>query len=212
VRALWVMIAGPYRGGASSDAERAANHRRLNEAAAQVLARGHVPVIGVNLALPIIAVAGPASYERIMMPLSLAVAERCDAVLRVGGPSAGADREVERIRALGGAVYERVEDLPAAAEDEAGPIDADLDHMSRAELVAEARKLRAGIRAHRDSSGHDLCWHHPALWGLLPERHDPLPRVPDWPQFLRGCIGYRQSLDEQLPGAPRTTDEADRRG
>ena len=216
MRRLWVMIAGPYPGGASSDAERdagrAANYRRLNEAAEQVLARGHVPVIGVNLALPIIAAAGADSFERIMTRLSLAIAERCDAVLRVGGPSAGANQEVERIRARGGAVYERVEDLPAAEEDDAGAIDADLDRMSRAALIGEARKLRDGIRAHRDSSGHDLCWHHPALWGLLPERHDPLPRVPEWPQFLRGCIRYRQSLDEQLPDALRSAEEADPRG
>src|SRR5919197_2760792 len=79
--------------------------------------------------------------------------------------------------------------------------------MTREQLIAEARRLRAGIRAHRDSSGHALCWHHPALWGLLPERTDPLPTVPTWPEFLRGCVRYRQSLDEQLPDAPRSRDE-----
>lgn len=83
-------------------------------------------------------------------------------------------------------------------------MDEDLDTLSREELIAEVRRLRAGIRGHRDSTGHDLCWHHPALWGLLPERSDPQPEVPDWPQFLRGCIRYRQSLDRQLPGAPRS--------
>jgi hypothetical protein len=45
------------------------------------------------------------------------------------------------------------------------------------------------------------------LWGLLPESSDPVPRVPEWPQFLRGCLKYRESLDDQLPDAPRTTDE-----
>jgi hypothetical protein len=83
-------------------------------------------------------------------------------------------------------------------------VDEDLDLMSREQLIAEAKKLRGGIRAHRDSTGQELCWHHPALWGLLPEKHDPLPTVPEWPEFLRGCIHYRQSLDEQLPGAPRS--------
>jgi hypothetical protein len=83
-------------------------------------------------------------------------------------------------------------------------MDDDLDTMSRAQLIAEAKKLRAGIRKHRDSAGHDLCWHHPELWGLLPDRTDPLPAVPIWPEFLRGCVRYRQSLDEQLPDAPRT--------
>lgn len=76
--------------------------------------------------------------------------------------------------------------------------------MTREELIAEARRLRQGIRAHRDSTEHDLCWHHPELWGLLPEREDPLPAVPEWPAFLRGCIRYRQSLDRELPDAPRT--------
>ena len=87
------------------------------------------------------------------------------------------------------------------------PLDGDLGALSREELVEEVRKLRRAIRAHRDSTGQELCWHHPALWGLLPEKTDPLPSVPGWPQFLRGCIRYRQSLDEELPGAPRTDEE-----
>ena len=83
-------------------------------------------------------------------------------------------------------------------------MDADLDEMTREQLTEEVRKLRGGIRAHRDSTLHELCWHHPDLWALLPEKTDPLPEVPDWPQFLQGCLHYRQSLDEQLPDAPRT--------
>lgn len=85
-------------------------------------------------------------------------------------------------------------------------MDADLQEMSPEQLVAEIIKLRNGIRAHRDSTGHELCWHHPGLWALLPERSDPQPIVPDWPQFMRGCIRYRQSLDEQAPQAPRSAD------
>lgn len=83
-------------------------------------------------------------------------------------------------------------------------MDRDLEQMSREQLVEEAKKLRQGIREHRDSNLHQLCWHHPALWGLLPEKSDPLPVVPEWPQFLQGCLKYRQSLDEQAPNAPRT--------
>jgi hypothetical protein len=86
-------------------------------------------------------------------------------------------------------------------------MDEDLEAMSRDQLVAEIRRLRKGIRTHRDSSGQALCWHHPALWGLLPERTDPLPVVPEWPQFLRGCVRYRESLDRQAPAAPRSRDE-----
>jgi len=74
-------------------------------------------------------------------------------------------------------------------------MDEDLDQMSREQLVNEVKRLRGGIRTHRDSSGQDLCWHHPALWGLLPEKSDPLPQVPPWPEFIAGCVRYRQSLD-----------------
>lgn len=83
----------------------------------------------------------------------------------------------------------------------------DLESLSRGELIEEVMGLRQAIREHRDSAGHDLCWHHPRLWGLLPESTDPLPDVPEWPQFLRGCIRYRQSLDDQLSAALRVTDE-----
>lgn len=85
-------------------------------------------------------------------------------------------------------------------------MDTDLQGMSREELISEVVKLRNGIRAHRDSTGHELCWHHPDLWALLPEKSDPQPAVPDWPQFMRGCIKYRQSLDDQAPDAPRTSE------
>lgn len=88
-------------------------------------------------------------------------------------------------------------------------MDNDLETLSRNELVQEVVRLRNGIRRHRDSTDHELCWHHPQLWSLLPESTDPLPKVPEWPQFLRGCIRYRQSLDDHLPAAPRTTEEYD---
>jgi hypothetical protein len=89
-------------------------------------------------------------------------------------------------------------------------VDTDLNQMTREELVTEVKKLRQGIREHRDISRHELCWHHPLLWGLLPEKTDPLPVVPEWPEFIRGCVRYRQSLDEQTPKAPRTTEPYDR--
>jgi hypothetical protein len=89
-------------------------------------------------------------------------------------------------------------------------MDEDLEAMSREQLVAEVRKLRRGIRVHRDSTLHELCWHHPELWGLLPEKQDPLPIVPDWPEFMRGCVRYRHSLDVQASQAPRSSQPYDR--
>ena len=49
-------------------------------------------------------------------------------------------------------------------------MDEDLEGMLPPQLAAEVRKLRQGIRQHRDSTRHELCWHQPALWGLLPEK------------------------------------------
>ena len=80
-------------------------------------------------------------------------------------------------------------------------MDDDLVSLDRDALIAEVKKLRAGIRQHRDATGHDLCWHHPDLWDLLPEKAEPSIAVPPWPRFMRGCIQYRQSLDKQAPGA-----------
>jgi hypothetical protein len=114
VKRLWIMVAGPYGSGSADEAARAANLRAMNEAAHEVWKRGHVPVIGVNMALPVIEAAGRDRYDAIMMPLSLALAERCDAVLRIGGPSNGADREVELIRKKGGRVFASAEEIPLA--------------------------------------------------------------------------------------------------
>jgi len=86
-------------------------------------------------------------------------------------------------------------------------MDEDLDTLGREDLVTEVKRLREGIRAHRDSTGHDLCWHHPQLWGLLPEPISPKVAVPPWPKFLRGCVKYRESLDRELPDAPVLDEE-----
>ena len=114
---MWIMIAGPYRTGAKSESDREANLRALNRAAYDVFRKGHVPIIGVNMALPVIQAAGADLYEAVMMPLSLALSERCDAVLRIGGASAGADEEVERVRARGGHVYNSLAEVPDASHE-----------------------------------------------------------------------------------------------
>jgi len=86
-------------------------------------------------------------------------------------------------------------------------MDSDLDDLTREELITEVVKLRNAVRAHRDGTGHALCWHHPAMWALLPEPSSVKPVVPEWPVFLRGCLRYRASLDRQLPDAPRSDEE-----
>lgn len=78
-------------------------------------------------------------------------------------------------------------------------MDDDLADMNREQLAADVRKLRDAIRRHRDSSGHALCWHHPDMWNLLPERTDQQPPGRNSCTVAR----YRESLDRQLPDAPR---------
>ena len=115
---MWIMVSGPYRTGATTDEEREANLRRLNEAALELFHRGHVPLVAVNMAHRLLAVADGAAYEEIMLPLSRALAERCDAIVRLEGDSAHADIEVERVRARGGRVYHTVDEVPESFESE----------------------------------------------------------------------------------------------
>lgn len=111
---MWIMIAGRYKGGAKTPEEQEANLRILNQAALAIFEKGHVPVIGVNMALPVIAAAGGPRYKEIMMPLSLALAERCDGILRMPGDSPGADEEVEIVRRNGGTVFTTLAEVPTA--------------------------------------------------------------------------------------------------
>ena len=110
---MWIMVAGPYSSGGADAATRAARLAALNEAALAVFRLGHVPVVGVNMALPVIAAAGEAAFDDIMMPLSLALAGRCDACLRIGGASAGADAEAARFAAAGKPVWHSIAEVPS---------------------------------------------------------------------------------------------------
>lgn len=116
MRRLWVMVAGPYtEGGRADAARRAANLRALNDAALALLRMGHVPVVGVNMALPVVEAAGgdaAAAFGEVVMPLSLALAARCDGCLRVGGPSRGADEEAATFRADGRPVWRDLSEVP----------------------------------------------------------------------------------------------------
>jgi hypothetical protein len=113
---MWIMVSGPYTAGGADEAKRAKNLRAMNDAAVAIYQLGHVPVIGVNMALPMIEAASgtKAAYDEIMMPLSLALADRCDACLRIRGPSKGADDEMQRFRDAGRPIYRTVEEIPAA--------------------------------------------------------------------------------------------------
>jgi hypothetical protein len=108
---LWIMIAGPYSSGARTSGERHGNLEQLNRAGLTLFEKGHVPIIGVNNALPLITVAGDQAYEAIMIPLSTALIARCDACLRIGGASKGADEEVKLFKKAGKPVYTSVDEI-----------------------------------------------------------------------------------------------------
>lgn len=111
-RPLWVMIAGPYGSGTKTPEEKKANLAKLNQTALAVFRKGYIPVVGVNNALPLIVVAGEDGSDSIMMRLSVALTERCDCCLRVGGLSKGADREVESFKTESKPVYYAIDQLP----------------------------------------------------------------------------------------------------
>jgi hypothetical protein len=115
---LLVLVAGPYRSGTGDDPEKlAANVQAMNAAALDVFRAGHLPVTGEALALPLIELAGStrvgdAAFDGIFHPIARRLLERCDAVLRIGGASAGADEMVEIARAGGKPVFQSVAELP----------------------------------------------------------------------------------------------------
>ena len=115
---LLVLVAGPYRSGTGDDPEQlAANVRAMNEAALAVYRAGHLPVTGEALALPLIELAGServgdAVFDEIFHPIARRLLARCDAVLRIGGVSAGADEMAAIARDQGKPVFAGVGELP----------------------------------------------------------------------------------------------------
>jgi hypothetical protein len=115
---LMILVAGPYRSGTNDDPSLiAANVHAMNEAALRLFRAGHIPVLGEWFALPLIGIAGSRQpgdeiFTEIFHPIAHAIATRCDACLRIGGPSAGADGMVELARSLGQQVFYRLEDVP----------------------------------------------------------------------------------------------------
>lgn len=117
-RPLIVLIAGPYLSGTDGDPAKIATNREALEAAAlPIWERGHLPMLGEWLALPIIHAAGgrepgDAVFHAYQYPVAERLLQRCDAVLRLPGASRGADMDVARAQALGLPVYHQVDDLP----------------------------------------------------------------------------------------------------
>ncbi len=116
---LMLLIAGPYRSGTGDDpALITANVRAMNDMALRVFRAGHLPVLGEWFALPLIEAAGSreigdAVFAEIFHPVSRRLVEHCDACLRIGGASQGADEMVALTQRQGKPVFWRFEDLPS---------------------------------------------------------------------------------------------------
>src|SRR3954453_14491818 len=108
---MMILVAGPYRSGTGDDpVKMAANVDAMNRAALEVFRAGHLPVTGEALALPLIDISG--EFDAIFHPIARRLVDRCDAVLRIGGPSTGADEMVELARRHGKRVFTDVAQLP----------------------------------------------------------------------------------------------------
>ncbi|HRI85981.1 MAG TPA: DUF4406 domain-containing protein [Ignavibacteria bacterium] len=104
-----IGVAGPYS--AETNEERKKNLNAMNDAAAEVLALGHIPLIGVNAALPVVERSDAADKYKAIMDISMAVIDKCDAILIIG-ESPGADRERDHVRSKGLPVYYSVSEIP----------------------------------------------------------------------------------------------------
>ena len=114
-----ILIAGPYRSGTNDDPDLLArNVRFMEDFALPIYRAGHIPVVGEWFALPLVHLAGSKRigdqpFNEVFHPIAVRLLERCDAVLRVGGPSAGADEMVRVGRELGLDIYTSPEEVPA---------------------------------------------------------------------------------------------------
>jgi hypothetical protein len=114
---LMILIAGPYRSGTGDDAKKMeANVRAMEVLALPLFRAGHIPIVGEWLALPLVSLAGSREvgdkpFDEIFHPIAERLLSRCDAVLRVGGASQGADEMVRIAKSLGKQIFHRVEDV-----------------------------------------------------------------------------------------------------
>ena len=119
-KSMMILIAGPYRSGTNDDpALIKKNVQEMESYALPIFRAGHIPLLGEWLALPLVELAGSRTigdeaFNEIFHPIAVRLLEKCDAVLRVGGPSAGADEMVRVGRDLGLKIYTAASEIPPA--------------------------------------------------------------------------------------------------
>ena len=115
---MMILIAGPYRSGTNDDPKLIQqNLDNLESVALPLFRKGHIPMIGEWVALPIWYVAGGQHvgdelYDQVLHPTAGRLLQHCDAVLRLPGESKGADNDVRIARERGIPVYFKLEEVP----------------------------------------------------------------------------------------------------
>jgi len=119
-KSMMILIAGPYRSGTGDNPEKiVANVELMESFALPIFRLGHIPLLGEWLALPLVHLAGSTQigddpFNEIFHPIAERLLEKCDAVLRVGGESKGADQMVEISRQKGLKIFTKLEQIPPA--------------------------------------------------------------------------------------------------
>ncbi len=117
---MLILIAGPYRSGTNDDPGlMQKNLDRLEAVALPLFRKGHVPMIGEWVALPLIHLAGStqpgdAAWEEVQYPVAHRLLEKCDAILRIPGASKGADEDVRIAKERGLKVFYTINEVPDA--------------------------------------------------------------------------------------------------
>ncbi len=117
---MLILIAGPYRSGTNDDSElMQQNLHNLEAVALPLFRKGHIPMIGEWVALPLIHLAGSTkpgdtAWDEIQYPAAHRLLEKCDAVFRIAGASKGADEDVRIAQERGLKVYYQLNDVPDA--------------------------------------------------------------------------------------------------
>ena len=121
-KSLLILVAGPYRSGTNDDPQKiAANVKAMTDTALEIYRMGHLPVLGEWFALPLIEAAGSKEtgdeiFNQIFHPVAVQLIDHCDAVLRIGGASSGADEMVKTGKEKGKMIFFDKEEIPHAAE------------------------------------------------------------------------------------------------
>jgi len=117
-KAMMILIAGPYRSGTNDDPVLIhENVERMEHYALPIFRAGHIPMLGEWIALPLVNLAGSTKigddiFNEVFHPIAVRLLTKCDAVLRVGGPSAGADEMVRVGHSLGLKIYTNLDEIP----------------------------------------------------------------------------------------------------